>query len=340
MSQFLSHFAFYLYRFSYVGSPPTSAQIQLACPTKYSEHAILIRTPPFQEYLRAFRNIRLIRGKSKYDRCCDLRQKRSDNSFTGGSVCTNSAGVTRHFPHDSCNLTPSPRRLLNVNLFGTFGRSICNSDIYYPLHKRQNVEIPDSHTIPECGGGTAKSCVTPADTTPPGFNSAGVTHQCPISSLLNRRLRSKGKAPLFQLPASRIRGRPQNIHGSRNTGYDNHHEPDSGKDTCHSDSSNLFNIHNTQGDITVVVPGFEDMGVRRPDGHLLLMRWKLHYNTIYNNLNPESRFGTPTLADNSCQMPLHSTQESVRNRENCAPQTRSSAKTVPDFNHHSHNIGY
>ncbi|WOG92473.1 hypothetical protein DCAR_0311742 [Daucus carota subsp. sativus] len=54
------------------------------------------------------------------------------------------------------------------------------------------------------------------------------------------------------------------IHGSRNTGYDNHHEPDSGKDTCHSDSSNLFNIHSTQGDITVVVPGFEDMGVRSP----------------------------------------------------------------------------
>ncbi|WOH03885.1 hypothetical protein DCAR_0623286 [Daucus carota subsp. sativus] len=98
-------------------------------------------------------------------------------------------------------------------------------------------------------------------------------YRSPVSSLLTRRIGTKGNAPVFQLPASRIRG-PHIQHTFKNNDFnticikknDNGHEPDLSMNTSQPDAQNSSYVDPDQDEITIVVPEFEAMGVERPFG--------------------------------------------------------------------------
>ncbi|KAL1811168.1 hypothetical protein ACET3Z_021233 [Daucus carota] len=105
-----------------------------------------------------------------------------------------------------------------------------------------------------------------------GCFEACLTHQSPVGSLLAQSIGDKGKATMFQLPTSGIRGR---LHGQctiQNNDFnticikknDNGHEPDLSMNTSQPDAQNSSYVDPDQDEITIVVPEFEAMGVERP----------------------------------------------------------------------------
>ncbi|KAL1818813.1 hypothetical protein ACET3Z_013682 [Daucus carota] len=116
-------------------------------------------------------------------------------------------GVMIRFMHTDLSSIPSV--IGNLDTFGVVdNRGTTSSGLRSPAIRTPDQDMHPSDVL-ETRGGSARSCITTGNSRQPGVNSSSLTYLSPFSSLLSRGRAFKGKSPLFQLPASRIFGRPQ-----------------------------------------------------------------------------------------------------------------------------------